>query len=216
MRCFFINGIAALAVIALAFAQPVRSADEVFGRVEMNLDNAPILGSPDAPITIVEFDDFQCPICHGFFVTVFGELKRNYIDTGKVRFYHRDLPIDTVHPNAMRAALAGRCANEQGKFWPLHDLMNANPEQLDLPHILAFAQTAGLDPSLLRRCITSGKYTKAIQHDVQEAAKLGAAGTPVFVIGKSTPKGVTGEMLMGARTYAEFDRRLRTLLSATH
>lgn len=208
----FLNGIATLTVVALTIAQPARSADETFGLVAMNLDNEPVLGSPDAPLTIVEFNDFQCPICHGFFMSVFGELKKNYIDTGKVRFYNRDLPLDAVHPNALRAAQAGRCANEQGKFWPLHDLMNANPEQLDLNHILAFAQTAGLDPSLLKRCIASGKFNKAIQRDIQDASKLGVNGTPVFVIGKSTPKGVSGEMLMGARTYPELDRRLRTLL----
>jgi predicted DsbA family dithiol-disulfide isomerase len=91
--------------------------------------------------------------------------------------------------------------------------MNANPEQLDLPHILSFGQSVGLDPAFLRRCIASGKYTKNIQRDVQEATKLGVSGTPVFVIGKSTAHGVSGELLQGARSYAEFDRRLRALLS---
>ena len=91
--------------------------------------------------------------------------------------------------------------------------MNGNPEQLDLTHILTFAQTAGLDPAALKKCVSSGKYTKAIQHDIQEATKLGINGTPAFVVGKSTPKGVSGEMLMGARTYPEFDRRLKALLA---
>jgi protein-disulfide isomerase len=200
------NALPMIALLACcAFAQS-------FNHVELNLENSPVLGSTDAPVTIVEYNDFQCPICHSFYLSVFGALKTNYIETGKVRFYNRDLPLDTVHPNAMRAAQAGRCANEQGKFWPLHDLMNGNPEQLDLPHILAFAQTAGLDPSLLKRCISSGKYTKAIQHDIREATRLGIGGTPVFVIGKSTPKGVAGELLPGARSWAELDRRLRALL----
>jgi protein-disulfide isomerase len=211
MRNYFIGGVIAL----VAFAQTVGAAGDSFSHVELNLENAPVLGSVDAPVTIVEYNDFQCPVCHGFFLAVFGALKKNYIDTGKVRFYNRDLPLDTVHPNALRAAQAGRCANEQGKFWELHDLMNGNPEQLDMNHILGFAQEAGLDPAALKKCVSGGKYTKAIQRDIQEAGKLGIGGTPVFVVGKSTAKGVSGELLPGARTWPEFDRRLKALLAET-
>src|SRR5579862_1395357 len=98
MRDFFI-GLAAIALAALgarAFPQSLTSGDVSFGHVELTLDNAPILGSLEAPLTIVEYDDFQCPVCHGFFLSVFGALKTNYIETGKVRFYNRDLPMDTV------------------------------------------------------------------------------------------------------------------------
>jgi protein-disulfide isomerase len=78
-------------------------------RAKLNLQTAPMMGSKDAPLTMVEFTDFQCPYCRQFYATTFAELKKNYIDTGKMRFYSRDLPLD-FHPNAMRAAEAGRCA----------------------------------------------------------------------------------------------------------
>jgi protein-disulfide isomerase len=190
----------------------ITTDDDVARRLALNLDDAPLRGNKDAPLTIVEFTDFQCPICHGFFLSVFGDLKKNYIDTGIVRFYNRDLPLETIHPDAMRAAQACRCANEQRQFWPLHDWMSANPDQLDLSRIAAFALSLGLDSGFMRRCIASGKYKKSIMHDVREATKLGATGTPVFVIGRSTAHGVEGEVLQGARSYAELDRKLRTLL----
>ena len=79
-------------------------------------------------MTIVEYTDYQCPFCQRFHVAAFPELKRNYIDTGKVRFFSKDLPLD-FHANAMRAAQAGRCAGEQGKFWELRDVMGAEPGQ---------------------------------------------------------------------------------------
>src|SRR5690348_16641353 len=76
------------------------------------------IGSQNEPVTMVEFTDFQCPFCYRFHVNTFNELKKNFIDTGKVRFVSRDLPLD-FHPNAMQAAQAGRCAGEQGQFWPM-------------------------------------------------------------------------------------------------
>ena len=83
----------------------------------------------------MEFTDYQCPYCQRFHVASFPELKRAYIDTGKVRFFSKDLPLD-MHANAMRAAQAGRCAGEQGKFWELRDVMGMNPDKLDIDHIL--------------------------------------------------------------------------------
>ncbi len=105
-------------------------------RAKLNLDGFQMLGSKNAPLTIVEFTDYQCPFCQRFHVTTFPDLKKNYIDTGKVRFYSRDLPLD-FHANAMQAAEAARCAIEQGKFWELRDVMGANPDKLDLDHLAA-------------------------------------------------------------------------------
>jgi Trk K+ transport system NAD-binding subunit len=104
-----------------------------------DLTGVSMLGSKNAPLTIVEFTDYQCPFCQRFHVTAFPELKKAYIDTGKVRFFSKDMPLD-FHPNAMRAAMAARCAGEQNKFWELRDTMGANPNSLD--HI-----TCLMDPS---------------------------------------------------------------------
>jgi protein-disulfide isomerase len=168
------------------------------------------IGSKDAPITMVEFTDFQCPFCNRFHVSTFSELKKNYIDTGKVRFVSRDLPLD-FHPNAMQAAEAGRCAGEQGQFWPMRDRMGADPEHLDMPRLLVYAQELKLNVPAFRSCVETAKYKVAIQADIQEALKVGANGTPSFVIGKTTPDSVDGELVIGAMPYQLFDQKLKEL-----
>ncbi len=183
---------------------------EPVSRVKLNLEGFAMLGSKDAPLTVVEFTDYQCPFCQRFHVATFPELKKNFIDTGKVRFYSKDMPLD-MHANAMRAALAARCAAEQNGFWALRDIMGANPDKLDLDNILALASQVKLDPGKLRACIESNKYKNAVQTDVLDAMRIGANGTPTFVVGKSTEEGVDGELMVGALPYDMFQQKLLTL-----
>ena len=192
-------------------APPAR--EEQAARVKLNLEGFAMLGSKEAPLTIVEFTDYQCPFCQRFHTTAFPELKKNYIDTGKVRFYSRDLPLD-FHSNAMRAAEAARCANDQGQFWKLRDVMGANPDQLDMNSLLADAADLKMNLDTFRACVESEKYKNAVQTDVMEAMKIGANGTPTFVIGKSTSDGVDGELVVGAQPYPMFDQKLKELGSA--
>jgi protein-disulfide isomerase len=180
-------------------------------RATLKLDGLPMLGVKTAPITIVEYTDYQCPFCQRFHVTTFAELKKNYIDTGKARFFSKDMPLD-FHPNAMRAAQAARCANEQGKYWQLRDVMGANPNNLDLESILRFAGELKMDADALRACVTSDKYKSIVQNDMVEAMKIGATGTPTFVVGRTTAEGVDGELMVGALPYQMFDEKLKTLV----
>jgi len=175
-------------------------------RAKLDLSGFQMLGSKDAPLTMVEFTDYQCPYCQRFHMTVFNDIKREYIDTGKVRFYSRDLPLDSLHPNAIRAAQAARCANDQGQYWKMRDIMGANPDKLDLANLVAVAAGLKMDTSAFRTCVESEKYKAAVQADLLEAAKIGAEATPTFVIGKSTPEGVDGELLEGSRPFVEFVR----------
>jgi protein-disulfide isomerase len=176
-----------------------------------DLSGVSMLGKKDAPITIVEYTDYQCPYCQRFHVTSFPEIKRNYIDTGKVRFFSKDLPLD-FHPNAMRAAQAARCAAEQNKFWELRDVMGQNPDKLDMEHIAGFADALKMDSKALRACVDSGKYKDQVQSDVLEGMKVGANGTPTFVVGKTQGNGVEGELVLGALPYQVFDEKLKALL----
>jgi protein-disulfide isomerase len=175
-----------------------------------DLSKVSMLGSKEAPFTIVEYTDYQCPFCQRFHVTAFPELKKAYIDSGKVRFYSKDMPLD-FHPNAMRAAMAARCAGEQGKFWELRDTMGANPNSLDIEHILNFAGNLKLDTGALRACIDGGKYKETVQNDVLEAMRIGANGTPTFIVGKSVGEGVDGELVVGAMPFQMFDSKLKEL-----
>ncbi len=192
-------------------AKPAQPQEEAPTRAKItDLSGVSMLGSKDAPITIVEYTDYQCPFCQRFHVTAFPELKKAYIDTGKVRFFSKDMPLD-FHPNAMRAALAARCAGEQGKFWQLRDTMGANPNSLDIEHIMNFASDLKLDTTVLRACVDSEKYKEPVQRDVLEAMKIGANGTPTFIVGKSVGEGVDGELVVGALPFQMFDMKLKDL-----
>lgn len=191
-----------------AQAKPAQAQEPPARRASLNLAGVPMLGAKDAPLTIVEFTDYQCPFCRQFNLTTFVELKKNYIDTGKARFFSRDMPLD-IHSNAMRAAQAARCANDQGKFWPMRDMMGAHPDKLEFESLLGYAGELKMDVGALKTCVESEKYKNAVQTDVLEAMKIGAEGTPAFVIGKSTPEGVDGSVMIGALPYPMFEQKLR-------
>jgi protein-disulfide isomerase len=184
-------------------------ADQIT-RAKLNLEGVAMIGNKDAPITIVEFTDYQCPFCQRFHVTTYAELKKNYIDTGKVRFYSRDLPLD-FHANAMRAAQAARCAADQNQFWTLREVMSANPDKLSIDQIMGFATDLKMDVTKLRNCISDEKYKAAVQADVMEAVRIGANGTPAFVVGKSTQEGVDGELMLGAMPTAMFEEKMKAI-----
>jgi protein-disulfide isomerase len=185
-------------------AQAEKNGPPAPTRAKLDLQGFQMLGSKDAPVTMVEFTDYQCPYCQRFHTTIFNELKKEYIDTGKVRFYSRDLPLDSLHPNAIRAAQAARCAADQGQYWKLRDIMGSNPDKLEMNDLLADATSLKMDVGAFKGCLDTQKYKEAVQTDVLEAMKIGAEATPTFVIGKSTPQGVDGELLVGLQPLGEF------------
>lgn len=191
-------------------AKPAAQEQEKPTEAKLNLQGVQMLGSKDAPLTIVEFTDYQCPFCQRFHLTTFPELKKEYIDTGKVRFFSRDMPLD-FHANAMRAAQAARCAADQNQFWALRGIMGTHPDKLNMPDLIADATDLKMDVGAFRTCVESEKYKNAVQNDVMEAMKIGATGTPSFVIGKSTSEGVDGQLMIGAMPYAMFDDKLKGL-----
>jgi protein-disulfide isomerase len=143
-------------------------------------------GPADAPITIVEFSDFQCPFCRNAAKTV-QEVARKY--GSQVRLAFRDLPLRHLHQNAQMAAEASRCAADQGKFWPYHDLLFANQANLDRSALLQHARTANLNGATFQSCLDSGKHKDAVEKDVQEAQAAGVSGTPAFFINGVLLKG---------------------------
>jgi protein-disulfide isomerase len=172
-----------------------------------------VMGRPDAPLTMVEFTDLQCPFCRQFAITSFEEIKKNWIDTGKLRYISRDFPLD-FHAQAMPAARAARCAGEQGKFWELRMALMKNANLLTADYIAKTAAGLKLEPNAFAACAASTKYDAEIQAEMQEGAKLGVAGTPTFVLGRTTATAVEGPMVVGALPYAQFDAKLKELLAA--
>lgn len=144
-------------------------------------------GRPDAPVTVYEMSDFQCPYCRTFALNTLPQLEREYVATGKVRFVFISLPLSRIHPHAVAAAEVAMCAARQKRFWPAHDLLfqrqerwaaRTDPQQ----YLLALGDSAGLDGATLRRCVSSGAARTEIREDSARAARAGAKSTPAFYI----------------------------------
>ncbi|WP_162179933.1 DsbA family protein [Bryobacter aggregatus] len=176
--------------------------------VKLAVGNAPMLGSSDAPYTIVNFTDYQCSYCQQFFYNTYPDLKKLLIDTGKVRFFSMDLPLDN-HPNAMNAAIAGRCAADQGKFWSLHDIMQSDSQRLSLSELAISAVRIGLDEDKFSKCMKSIEHRESITSSIKVAMSVGANGTPSFIVGRSTKEGVEGELVIGAQAFGTFESKTK-------
>lgn len=170
------------------------------------------IGRDDAPVTIVEFADYQCPFCRKFQSEAFVELRKNDIDTGKVRFVSRDLPLD-FHPNASGAAMAARCAGEQHKFWQMRDLLLAKDADLSSAALLKYGKQINLDMTAFEFCLDDKKYTSNIQKDVADAASIGIGGTPSFVVGKTAKDQIKGVRISGAAPYSAFETAIKNQLN---
>jgi protein-disulfide isomerase len=206
--------VAALALAPAWLPAPARAGDsDQPARMRLQSDEYS-LGSPAAPVTIVEFTDYQCPYCRRFEAETWPKLKHDYVDTGKVRFIVRDLPLTEIHPAARPAAQAAHCAGDQGKFWPMHDALLSGPTDLLAGGIERRAKTLGLDVDKLKACMASGKYAFRIAQNAAEADALGLRGTPSFVIGRVQGNELTGEAAEGSMPYADLDDYLKELLAA--
>lgn len=187
------------------------AADQPPQVVKLALDNERFMGSPDAALTIVMFTDFECGYCEQFHTQTFPDLKKHFIDVGTVRFYSIDLPLES-HKHALSAAQAGRCADEQGQFWQMHDRMQATTEELNNTTLVKFMTELGVDVAAFRKCIDEDKYKEAVLQDAKRAVFSGVKGTPTFVVGKSTKGGVEGEVITGAMPFGVFERTLANVI----
>ena len=172
-----------------------------------------VLGRPDAPLTMVEFTDLQCPFCRQFAITSFDEIKKNWIDTGKLRYISRDFPLD-FHAQAMPAARAARCAGEQGKFWEMRLALMRNANLLTADYIRKTAADLKLDMKAFEACAASTKYDAEIQAEMRgrdEARRQAARRRSSW--GATTATAVEGPMVVGALPYVQFDAKLKALLA---
>ena len=128
----------------------------------LDLTDAPSLGRKDAPVTLVEFSDYECPFCQRHFLSVLPEIKREYVDTGKVRYVFVDFPLEQLHPHARKAAEAAYCAGEQGRYWEMHDALFTNQQALELPQLGGHARNLGLDATAFESCLFSGRHAARV------------------------------------------------------
>ena len=170
------------------------------------------MGSKDAPVTIVEFTDYQCPFCLRFTNNTFPGLKRKYIDTGKVRWVGLNLPL-AFHKDATRAAQAAHCAGEQGKFWEMREVLFQNPQKLNVTFLPAHAATLDLDIEAFNSCLQSTRHLDAIAQEAKDAKAARLTGTPGFIIGKSTDDVISGSVLIGAKPLNQFDAAINKVLA---
>jgi protein-disulfide isomerase len=182
-------------------------------RVKLGPARAHALGAPQAPVTLVEFVDVQCPFCRQFHLTTFEQLKKNYIDTGKLLFVSRDLPL-TSHRHALKGAHAARCAGDQNKYWEMRHVLLVNANNLKDDAMSTFASDLALDVSRFEGCLKAERYRAEVQKDIDDARAAGITGTPAFVLGKTSKDGLEGVKIVGAQPYAVFEAKINELLMA--
>jgi protein-disulfide isomerase len=175
--------------------------------VDENNDD-PMLGDENAPVTIVEFSEFQCPFCKRYSEMTLNQIKEKYIDTGKVKYYFRDIPL-MFHPQANDAAKAANCAIEQEKYWEMHDKIfehqsewSGNSEVVQL--LATYAKEIGLDIPKWEECVADQATMDEITADSKTATILGVTGTPTFF--------VNGEKMVGAQPFVNFETLIEKYL----
>jgi protein-disulfide isomerase len=172
-------------------------------KLEIGYDAARVRGDEKAPVTIVEFADFQCPYCKSVQATLNALLVKYQ---GQVKLAYRDFPLRALHPQAQIAAEAGRCAGEHGKFWEYHDALYADQKKLSQSDLLETARRLGLPEKAIDSCLASGKFRAKIEQDIQEGTRAGVDATPGFFI--------NGVFLNGAMPAAEFEKIINRELQA--
>jgi len=208
----------AIAKLELKVLQNQLSTSQPKLPMKISADNDPIIGNPDAPITIIEFTDFQCPFCARFHTQTLPLILEEYIEQGKVKLVVRDFPIQSIHPNAVPAAVASECANEQGKVKEMHDMLFYNQNEWNrqetVDALSLFSQYAAeiqLEQETFDSCLTSGKYIEEIKKDLDDGRDYGVSGTPGFFIGNDQIGYVE---LKGAQPFDSFKKIIDAQLDA--
>lgn len=173
--------------------------------------NARSKGSKSAPVTVYEMADFECPYCRDFAMQTFPALEKQYITTGKVRWVFINLPIPSIHPNAVPAAEFAACASREGKFWATHDMLYATQEKWEhlkdvSPYLLSQILPLGLNAGAMQKCLQSGVAANMVRDDVAGAQRSGASSTPSFYI--------EGGLVEGSRSLQVFQHVLDSIYAA--
>lgn len=205
-------GLAEEGTLADAYVAPeeAQAQPTPAGPVEVNTGDAFSIGEPNAPVTIVEFTDFQCPFCSRHFLETYPQIKANYVDTGQVRYVFMDFPLSSIHPQAQLAAEAARCAGDQAQYMEMHDALFSRQEEWggrdDAGEVfVGYAQELGLDGTAFGECLNSRAHESAVLADLEEGVRVGVDGTPAFFI--------NGNFVSGAQPFEVFQQLIDSLLT---
>lgn len=177
--------------------------------LEVPIGNAYTIGDPEAPITIVEYTDFQCPFCGRHYQQTYPQIVEQYVDTGIVRYVFKDFPLNNIHPEAAKAAEAARCAGDQAAYLAMHDILFERQNEWSgkdpIEIFNGYAEEIGLDGGIFEQCLSNGTYASAVDADLQEGIDLGVTGTPAFFI--------NGYPVSGAQPFTLFEQAIEQLLA---
>jgi protein-disulfide isomerase len=196
------------------FAPPRSEARLNIPSEPVTIEAAAVKGKPSARVAVIEFSEFQCPACARFALDTLPELRKDYLDPGKVLLVFRHFPLQELHPLAFGAARAAECAERVGRFWEMHDLLFKDQAHLDESHLIARSKSIGLDQTQFLDCLHTGTGGR-IRGDVELARRLAVSGTPAFLIGLTD--GSAGlvkvtHTLIGAQPAGSFRRIFDELL----
>ena len=193
----------ALLAVVVVLLLGVPASGDAQGRF-IGVDDDPQLGSAEARVTIIEFGDYQCPFCRQFWRETFPRLKKEYIDTGRVRFVYRDYP-QSVHPEAMITAIAAECAGDQGKYFEYHDKVFQEQDRRGrdvvryrAAELKRWAADLKLDTAAFNACLDAERHKDEVAKDFSDLQGLGFEGTPIFF--------VNGRALVGAHPFDTFKK----------
>lgn len=184
--------------------------------ITFDIDGAPSMGDEKAKVVLIEFSDYQCPYCMDYFSHTYNQVVADYVKTGKLKYVVRDFPGESIHPNALQAAEATRCATEQGKFWAMHDNLFSNQKTLASTGIFDSAMATGLDMAKFHACYDHSKYLDAIRKDEDETRAMGVKGTPAFFLGTPDPANPSKikltKAIIGSQPLSAFQQTIDGLL----
>jgi protein-disulfide isomerase len=182
--------------------------------IVLSLDGTAPKGEKNAKVTLVEYTDYQCPFCSRYVRETLPQIEKDYIKTGKVKYVVREFPLESIHPQALKASEAALCAGEQKKYWDMHDRLFADQKALGVNDLPKHAAAVGLDVPKFQQCLESGKQAATVRKDQASGQKAGVTGTPSFFLGIEQPNGSVKVLksLRGAQPYAAFKEAIDSLL----
>ena len=218
-------GVAAVVLVWRALSPPTRS--EASGRppsveqveserLSTALASEPTVGTRTAPVVVIEYSDFECPFCARYSADTYPKIEKNFLGTGRVQYVFRNFPMERIHPSALPAAEAARCAHREGEHLEMREYLFAHGRALGISNWADVASTLGLSVSRFTHCMSNHSALNEVEAEKRDAARFGVKSTPTFLFGRKLPNGevqITSRLL-GAAPYDVFKDELDRLVAA--